>query len=466
MLKERSQSFKLVFILLDLSTSIFSFFLAFIFREVFFETVFYYSLTGYIILGCVLSVSQILAFVSIELYHPRRGLSYIDEFIAISSGIIVNLFFILSMLFFIREESFSRAVVLNYILINIVVTSISHFIFRKILKAMRKKGYNLRYVLILGTGNTAFKLSDIFQKHQIYGYVIAGYVTTTYNNSEDIKVPKEKIVGNINDLETIIQKVSPDIVVSAFSNQQNYMLRKVVDICDYEGIDLKIVPDYMEFLTVKGRVDSLDGVPIISIRDIPIRLGYNKFIKRSFDLFFAIFFILVFSPFYIILSLIIKLTSKGPIFILQERVGLDNKEFKMYKFRTMYVQEKKDSDTLWTVKNDPRVTPIGSILRKYSIDETPQFFNVLFGDMSVVGPRPERPFYVEKFRNEYKQYMRRHAVKSGITGWAQVNGLRGDTSIEARIEADIFYIENWSFLFDLKIILLTPFKAILDKNAY
>lgn len=213
-------------------------------------------------------------------------------------------------------------------------------------------------------------------------------------------------------------------------------------------------------------MEVLDGIPIISIRNIPLRLGYNLVLKRTFDIFFSLFFILLFSPFYLIIALLVKLTSKGPIFYKQERVGLDNKVFGMLKFRSMVVQAKEKSDTLWTVKDDPRVTVVGAVLRKLSLDETPQFFNVLLGDMSVVGPRPERPFYVEKFRNEHQQYMRRHAAKAGITGWAQVQGFRGDTSIEKRIEADIFYIENWSLLLDIKIILLTPLKTIIDRNAY
>jgi hypothetical protein len=210
----------------------------------------------------------------------------------------------------------------------------------------------------------------------------------------------------------------------------------------------------------------MDGIPIITIRDIPLRNGYNRVVKRVFDILFSFLFILLFSPIYLLIALLVKLSSKGPIFIYQERVGLDNKKFQMIKFRSMLVQEKSESDTKWTIKNDPRITPIGSILRKLSLDETPQFFNSLIGDMSVVGPRPERPFYVEQFKTSHKHYMRRHAVKAGITGWAQVQGLRGDTSIEDRIEADIYYIENWSLIMDLKIILMTPFTGFINKNAY
>jgi Undecaprenyl-phosphate glucose phosphotransferase len=219
-------------------------------------------------------------------------------------------------------------------------------------------------------------------------------------------------------------------------------------------------------IAAKGDVETLEGIPIISVREVPARSGFNRLLKRAFDVGFSLTVILLLSPVFILTALVIKLTSRGPVFYKQERVGLDNRPFDMLKFRTMKVQQKSDSDTIWTTRNDPRVTPVGAIMRKLSIDELPQFFNVLFGNMSVVGPRPERPFFVQQFKGKYHHYMRRHAVKAGITGWAQINGLRGDTSIQERIEADIYYIENWSFWLDLKIILMTPFKGMVNENAY
>ncbi|MCB1157756.1 MAG: undecaprenyl-phosphate glucose phosphotransferase [Leptospiraceae bacterium] len=473
MLKERSQTFKLSFIALDLFISGISFLLAFGIRFFFSDMEFYFSGINYIFLGIILSLTQVLAFISIELYHPRRGLSFSEEFIAILSGVLVNLLIILALLFFFRGDSFSRLVISYYAFTNIILTSLSHYIFRLVLKNLRKKGYNLRQVMIIGTGQNALKLKEIFEKHQIYGYQIAGYIKSEKQSQPGPYIPKPEddklnlnIIGTLDHLESLIRENKPDLVIYALNHREEEYLREALDTCDTEGIDLKVVPDYLEFVTSRGRVESLDGIPIISIRDIPIRLGYNRFIKRTFDFLFALGFILVFSPFYILIALSIKLSSRGPIFIKQERVGLDNESFMMLKFRSMYVQEKKQSDTQWTVKDDPRVTGVGKILRKLSLDETPQFFNVLMGSMSIVGPRPERPFFVEQFREKHHHYMRRHAVKAGITGWAQVNGLRGDTSIDERIKADIYYIENWSLLFDIKIILMTPIKGVLDKNAY
>jgi Undecaprenyl-phosphate glucose phosphotransferase len=466
MLKERNQTFKLIFISMDFINSTFSFLIAFSIRYFLqrdkFDYFAYIDIKSYFFLALLLSITQILAFLSVDLYHPRRANSYLDEFFSILYGVILNLIVILALLFFFREVSFSRLVIIYFTLINIILTALSHFLFRKGLMNLRQKGYNLRKLLILGSGKNTLKISETIKKHLFYGYIVCGHLQAD-ELSADLKYP---VLGKISEIEKYIVEQKPDLVLYALGvNEKNY-LKEAIDVCDREGIELKIVPGFSEFIAAKGRVEGMDGIPIISIRDIPIRNGYNLFIKRLFDFLFSLAFIIVFSPFYILIMLLVKLTSKGPIFIFQERVGLDNKKFNMIKFRTMLVQEKKDSDTKWTVKDDPRITSIGFILRKLSLDETPQFFNVLKGNMSVVGPRPERPFFVEQFKTSHKQYMRRHAVKAGITGWAQVNGLRGDTSIEDRIEADIYYIENWSLFLDLKIILLTPFVGFINKNAY
>lgn len=466
MLKERNQTFKLLFGGLDIIIALVSCTIAFVYRYYVQDStqflVQFIDIPSYVVLGLVLSITQVLSFISIDLYHPRRGLSFFSEISTILKGVLLNLLVILAFVFFFRGESFSRLVILYFTAINILLTSISHFYLRLFLKKLREKGYNLRKVLIIGTEKPARKITEILQKHQIFGYKISGYV-----NVHEIESSQEyPIIGNIDSIERIIEKEKPDLVVYALSMSEGDYFAKVLNACDYEGIEIKVVPGYTEFITARGRVEDMDGIPVITIRNIPVRLGYNKFLKRAFDFSFAFLFVLVFSPMYTLVALLIKLTSRGPVFFKQERVGLDNKKFDMLKFRTMYVQDKSKSETVWTTKNDPRVTPIGRILRKLSIDEIPQFFNVLLGDMSVVGPRPERPFYVDKFKTEYIQYMRRHSVKAGITGWAQINGLRGDTSIEDRIQADIYYIENWSFWFDLKIILMTPLKGVLDKNAY
>ena len=243
-------------------------------------------------------------------------------------------------------------------------------------------------------------------------------------------------------------------------------LGHIINICEKSGIRTQIIPDYYKYIPAKPYVEEVDGLPIINIRYIPLDNLANKMIKRFFDISISLISIVLFSPIMLATALIIKLTSPGPVLFRQERVGLNKKTFNMYKFRSMHIQKDEEEKVQWTTENDPRKTKFGSFIRKTSIDELPQIFNVLRGDMSLVGPRPERPYFVDKFKEEIPKYMVKHQVRPGITGWAQVNGWRGDTSIERRIECDIYYIENWSFGLDIKIMFLTVFKGFVNKNAY
>lgn len=237
-------------------------------------------------------------------------------------------------------------------------------------------------------------------------------------------------------------------------------------MCEKSGVHTKFIPDYNNIIPTKPYTEDLLGLPVINIRRVPLNNTVNKVVKRSVDIFGAVVAIILFSPIMLFTALAIKVTSPGPLIFNQERVGLQNKPFAMYKFRSMVVQEAEKEKSRWTTKNDPRVTTVGKFIRKTSIDELPQLFNVLKGDMSLVGPRPERPLFVEKFREEIPRYMVKHQVRPGLTGWAQVNGLRGDTSIRKRIEYDLYYIENWTIGFDFKILFLTFFKGFVNKNAY
>lgn len=243
-------------------------------------------------------------------------------------------------------------------------------------------------------------------------------------------------------------------------------LEAIVNICEKSGVHTKFIPDYNSVIPSRPYLEDMDGLAVVNIRRVPLTNLVNKALKRIVDIFGALVAIILFSPIMLIAAIGVKVTSKGPLIFKQERVGLHNKSFQMYKFRSMEVQPVEEEKKGWTKKNDPRVTKIGRILRKTSIDELPQFFNVLKGDMSLIGPRPERPLFVEKFKEEIPRYMIKHQVRPGITGWAQVNGYRGDTSIRKRIEYDLYYIENWSMAFDFKILFLTFFKGFISKNAY
>lgn len=255
-------------------------------------------------------------------------------------------------------------------------------------------------------------------------------------------------------------------VAITLSLKEYEKLEGVVKNCEKWGVFTKFIPDYGKLMSARPYTENFLGLPVIYLREVPLNDMLNAFVKRAIDIFGSLFAIILFSPLMLVISLIIKLTSKGPLIFKQERIGLHNKPFMMYKFRSMVVQTEAEEKKGWTTKNDSRITPIGKFIRKTSIDELPQLFNVLSGKMSLIGPRPERPQYVDKFKEEIPRYMVKHQVRPGMTGWAQVNGLRGDTSIEERIKYDIEYIENWTLGLDIKILFLTFFKGFVNKNAY
>ena len=257
-----------------------------------------------------------------------------------------------------------------------------------------------------------------------------------------------------------------DEIAITLSINEYANLEQIVAACEKSGVHTKFIPDYNNFIPTRPYTEDLQGLPVIHIRHVPLTNLLNATIKRCVDIVGALVGLILFSPIMLVTAILIKLTSPGPVFFSQERVGLHNRTFKMYKFRSMEVQKPSEEKSKWTTPHDPRVTPVGRFIRKTSIDEMPQFFNILIGDMSLVGPRPERPFFVERFKEEIPRYMIKHQVRPGLTGWAQVNGYRGDTSITKRIEHDLYYIENWSLGFDFKIMFLTIFKGFINKNAY
>ncbi|MBO4337844.1 MAG: exopolysaccharide biosynthesis polyprenyl glycosylphosphotransferase, partial [Lachnospiraceae bacterium] len=243
-------------------------------------------------------------------------------------------------------------------------------------------------------------------------------------------------------------------------------LKEIVGLCEKSGVHTKFIPDYYSVIPSKPYTEDVDGLAVINIRRVPLTNTLNMLAKRTFDLVCALLITIIVSPLLLVVAILVKCSSPGPVIFKQERVGLHNKPFQMYKFRTMRMQTAEDEEKEWTTKGDPRVTKVGRFLRKTSLDEFPQLFNVILGDMSLVGPRPERPFFVEKFKEEIPRYMIKHQVRPGMTGWAQINGFRGDSSIRKRIDCDLYYIENWTMGLDMKIMFLTLFKGFINKNAY
>ncbi len=297
-----------------------------------------------------------------------------------------------------------------------------------------------------------------------WGYSVRGILDDHQPRGTEYK--GVKVIGSIDNLLIILPQNRVDEIAITLGIDEYHKLEYIVNMCEKSGVHTKFIPDYNNIIPTKPYTEDLLGLPVINIRHVPLNNTVNKVVKRSVDIFGAIVAIVLFSPIMLATALAIKVTSPGPLIFSQERVGLQNKPFAMYKFRSMVVQEAEKEKSRWTTKNDPRVTKVGKFIRKTSIDELPQLFNVLKGDMSLVGPRPERPLFVEKFREEIPRYMVKHQVRPGLTGWAQVNGLRGDTSIRKRIEYDLYYIENWTIGFDFKILFLTFFKGFVNKNAY
>ena len=399
-----------------------------------------------------------------DMYTSKRMAKQKYELFNIIKANTVGLFAIMVFMYATKLSDFSRGMVVLFYGINIIAEILMRRNVRHTLRYFRKKGYNMKHILLVGYSRAAESYVDKILANPEWGYEICGIL--------DDRIPKGtaykgiKVVGEIENLSVILEENKLDEIGITLALEDYDFLEDIVNICEKSGVHTKFIPDYNRVIPSSPYLEDLGGLAVVNIRRVPLTNTANMLIKRIMDMLGAVIAIILFSPFMVIAAIGIKLTSKGPLIFKQERVGLHNRPFKMYKFRTMEVQKEEEEKKGWTKKNDPRVTKIGKILRKTSVDEMPQFFNVLKGDMSLVGPRPERPLFVEKFREEIPRYMIKHQVRPGLTGWAQVNGYRGDTSIRKRIEFDLYYIENWTFGFDLKILFLTFFKGFINKNAY
>lgn len=403
-----------------------------------------------------------------ELYTPKRISGRRSEIANISRANTIGVLIVTLALYLggknMNMHHFSRRlVIIFYILTNVLMVFERGFI-RSFLMSIRTKGYNQKHVLLIGYSRAAEGYIDRVKQNPEWGYNIRGILDD--HKERGYCYNGVKVIGTISNLHMILEMNVLDEIAITLSIKEYEHLEAIVNDCEKSGVHTKFIPDYNNFIPTIPYIEDLQGLPVINIRHVPLTELHNAYIKRIVDIFGALFGIIVFSPVMIVTAILVKLTDGGPIIYAQERVGLHNKPFKMYKFRSMAVQKPSEEKSKWTTPNDPRVTAVGRFIRKTSIDEMPQFFNVLSGNMSLVGPRPERPFYVEKFREEIPHYMIKHQVRPGLTGWAQVNGFRGDTSIQKRIDHDLYYIENWTLGFDFKIMFLTIFKGFINKNAY
>ena len=399
-----------------------------------------------------------------NMYTPKRATRRKYEIASIIKANTVGLLLFMVVLFSIKMQHFSRALIFIFYAVNIVLTTLSRSMIRNILQYFRKKGYNLKYVLLVGYSRAAEEYITMIKANPQWGYVVRGIL--------DDRVPSGtlykgvKVVGRIENLLYILPENKLDEIAVTLALEDYDRLERIVDLCEKSGVHTKFIPDYNSLVPSRPYTEDLMGLPVINIRYVPLTNTLNWVAKRAIDVIGSLCGIIISSPVMLLAAILVKCSSPGPVIFKQERVGLHNKPFKMYKFRTMELQKPSQEQKAWTVKDDPRVTKVGKILRKTSLDELPQLFNILVGEMSLVGPRPERPLFVEKFKEEIPRYMIKHQVRPGLTGWAQINGYRGDTSIRKRVEYDIFYIENWTMGLDIKIMFLTIFKGFINKNAY
>ncbi len=402
-----------------------------------------------------------ISFRAFNLYRPRRMGSHLAEVFDIAKANTLSVLILVTLTFFLRQFEYSRLVFLYFWFLNLMALACSRMIFREGLRFIRRRGHNLRHCVIVGAGKLGQRVVRSLHLHPEYGITIHGYLT---RHAEKVGRSYEgfEVIGLYGDLE----KYAPglDIVFLCLPPEAEQQAEKLLSFLATTTLEVKVVPSIYEFITLRAEAEMFDGLPIITLQGSPL-YGWNIVLKRTTDIVGAAAALVIMSPLMATLALLIRLTSPGPIFYRQERTGLDGKSFIMLKFRTMQIDQPGDT-VLLTPKDDPRVTSVGRFLRRTSLDELPQFWNVLMGDMSIVGPRPERSWVVEEVRKQIPLYMLKHKMKAGITGWAQVNGWRGDTSLEKRIEHDLYYIEHWSLWLDLKIMLLTLWKGLIHKHAY
>ena len=411
----------------------------------------------------------LILYASFHLYVPKRIQGRRSELANICKANVIGLMLFTFVLFGLRRfvshlSYFSTKMILAFFAANIILLEAERISIRIFLRSLRTNGYNQKHVLLIGYSRAAEGFIDRVSVNPEWGYHVQGILDD--HRPAGFAYKKVQVLGPTNHLEDFLASNTLDEIAITLSIKEYSNLEQIVAACEKSGVHTKFIPDYNNIIPTIPYMEDLQGLPVIHIRHVPLTGVFNATMKRIVDLAGALFGLIVFSPLMLVTALLIKITSPGPVLFSQERIGLHNRPFKMYKFRSMEVQDPGRERSQWTTPHDPRVTPVGRFIRKTSIDEMPQFFNVLIGDMSLVGPRPERPLFVEKFKEEIPRYMIKHQVRPGLTGWAQVNGYRGDTSITKRIEHDLYYIENWSLGFDFKIMILTVFKGFINKNAY
>jgi Undecaprenyl-phosphate glucose phosphotransferase len=415
-----------------------------------------------------------LAFQIQGVYRLRRGRSRVDDFFAVLIGSILAV--VLGVVSTLYVQAYfasdaarstgayqvSQLVWALFLGFTVIFTYGSRETVRELLERRWRAGIGLKRVLIAGAGDLGRLVADRILQHRELGYQVVGFVDDRAGG-DHIGYRGLPLLGTLGEMPEIAQRERIDHLYVALALDEHVKLLELMEAANREFVDVKVVPDLLQFIALRARLEDLDGLPVINVNDVPLQ-GVNAWVKRALDIALSAAALLVLAIPMAIIALLVRWTSPGAVFYRQERMGLDGRAFTVFKIRSMVQHAEDSSGPVWARDDDPRTTPMGRWLRRFDLDELPQFWNVLKGDMSIVGPRPERPFFVEQFKHRIPQYMLRHKVKAGITGWAQVNGWRGNTSLEKRIEYDLYYIENWSVTLDIKIMWLTLVRGLFQRS--
>jgi Undecaprenyl-phosphate glucose phosphotransferase len=417
----------------------------------------------YAALTPLIAVLWAVIFSAQRVYEPQLATRPVGQAAIIIKAHLSAILCFVALTYVITEYRYSRAVMLYFGVLGAVALVAGRLVLRAVFKGLRRHGYRMRNVLLVGDAQRLELLAARLARFPELGLNVIGALVP--EDAGVTAVAGRPVLGHFGNVVSAVQNSGAHKVLFALARQQWSELETMLESIQDEAIDIQIVPDVHEFATLGCAVEDFDGLPIVSLNDSPL-LGWRAAVKRVTDIVFSGIALVVGAPVFLLIAAAVKATSRGPIFYGQERMGLDGSTFKMYKFRSMRVDAEARTGAVWAQAGDDRRTPIGSFLRATSLDEIPQFWNVLVGNMSLVGPRPERPVFVNQFRHKISHYNLRHRVKSGVTGWAQVNGWRGNTSLDQRILCDLYYIRHWSYLFDLKILFLTIWKGFVNRNAY
>ena len=403
-----------------------------------------------------------VAFKTFDLYRPHRLASHLSEWLDIAKASTLGALVLVALMTFVfRSYDYSRLVIGIFWAASIVACSLSRAVFREALRVARRHGYNQRYAVVVGSGEPVVEVLRVLRHRPDVGIQLLGVLS----DKDQMEGIGARWLGTPEDIRAVLDARPVDIVIIALPHAEYPRMSAVLNAIGDDPVAIHFVPDVFSLASLRGGIEEFEGLPVIHLRESPL-YGWNRVLKRGFDLVLGTLALAAALPVMLGVALAVRLTSRGPVLYRQERMGLDGRRFAMLKFRTMRLDAEAATGPQWARPDDPRRTPIGAVLRSFSLDELPQLVNVLRGEMSLVGPRPERPGFVEEFRRRVPGYMLRHKVKAGITGWAQINGWRGNTSIEKRIEYDLYYIERWSLGFDLAILLRTLWLGFRNRNAY